>query len=92
MHHPFRDFVHRSVAAGRQNQIGAPVDVFTRDGTSRARPGGRRHRNRVSMICEDFDGFFEQPGPIPSEFTRARVINQDSIPVADCSSPIFLVL
>jgi hypothetical protein len=36
----------------------------------------------MSLIGEDFDGLLEQLCSIPSEFSRARIVNQDGIPVA----------
>jgi hypothetical protein len=82
MDHPFGNLVDGAIASRCQNEFGAAADVFARDGRGGARPRGRGDGYGMPLMFKDLDGSLEQVLPMPSEFPRARVVNQDGLPVA----------
>jgi hypothetical protein len=56
--------------------------MFTRNAARRGRTGGGRCRYLMPLTVQDFDGFLDQSVPVPSEFSRAGIVDKDSIPVA----------
>jgi hypothetical protein len=35
----------------------------------------------MAVLFQDFDGALDERAPVPSDFTRLRIINQSGIPV-----------
>ena len=81
MHHALRHFVDGAVAAGSDNQIGAAFDVLARHGAGGFRARGGHDRYRVGIFGEDLNRPRERRPAFPPQFTRARIVDEDSISV-----------
>ena len=87
MHHPLRHFVDGAIAARRQDQVRAVLDVRARNRARRGGAGRRGHRDVVPLPGEDFHDALNARAAAPSEFSRAGIVDQDGLPVA-CNGAI----
>ena len=84
MHHALGHFVDGAVAARRDNQIGAAIDVLARHRAGGLRPRGGHHRHRVAVLGENLHRARQQRTAASPQFARTRIVDQDSISSVSC--------
>ena len=81
MHHPLGHFVDGAIAAGRQNQVRAVLDMPARQAARHAGAGGGGGRDAMAVFGEDLEGALDQRSPMPPDLARLRIIDQYGLPV-----------